>query len=83
MVALTLYEEVENVLTNRQKDALQTGESINAPDWVADLVRCVALAVVMVDEKELPKLTAFAHVQLDQLIHEEWAARCADDRSPN
>jgi hypothetical protein len=83
MAALTLYEEVENILTNRQNNALRTGEIINATDWVTDLVRCVALAVVMVDEKELPKLTAFAHAQLDQLIHEEWAARCADDRSPS
>jgi hypothetical protein len=31
----TLYEEVENILTNRLKNALRTGEIINAPDWVA------------------------------------------------
>jgi hypothetical protein len=83
MPALTLYEEVEDVLTNRMKNASQTGETISAPEWVTDLVRCVALAVVMVDEKELPQLTKFAHEQLDRLIHEEWAARVADDRSPN
>ena len=83
MPALTLYEEVEDVLTNRMKDAQRTGETISAPEWVTDLVRCVALAVVMVDEKELPQLTKFAHEQLDRLIHEEWAARVADDRSPN
>jgi hypothetical protein len=53
MTALTLYEEVENVLTSRLKNALRTGETVNAPDWVTDLVRSVALAVVRVDEKEL------------------------------
>ena len=34
MPAMTLYEELENVLTNRLKGALRTGEIIDAPDWV-------------------------------------------------
>jgi hypothetical protein len=34
---MTLYEEVENILTNRLKNALRTGEIINAPDWVSGL----------------------------------------------
>jgi hypothetical protein len=32
MPFMTIYEEVENVLTNRFKNALRTGETINAPD---------------------------------------------------
>ena len=43
MPALTLYEEVENVLTNRLKNALRTDEVINAPDWASDLAACLAL----------------------------------------
>jgi hypothetical protein len=31
MAAMTLYEELENVLTNRMRNALRTGERINAP----------------------------------------------------
>ena len=43
MPVMTLYEEVENVLTNRLKNALRTDEIINAPDWVSDLAQCLAL----------------------------------------
>jgi len=41
---MTPYEEVENVLTNRLKNALRTGEIVNAPDWVSDLAACRLLA---------------------------------------
>jgi hypothetical protein len=35
-------------------------EMINAPDWVSDLAECLALAVALIDETEMPRLTAFA-----------------------
>lgn len=80
MTAQTLYEEVEDVLVKRLKNALRSGETVNAPDWVADLARCLALAVVLVDDAaELPRLSAFAHQQLDRCIAEEWAAKDAAD----
>jgi cytochrome P450 len=75
MPALSLYEEVENVLTRRMKEALRTGEVLNMPDWVTDLTRAVALAIVNVDEQDLPGLRAFAHDELDRLIDEEWEAK--------
>jgi hypothetical protein len=40
MPVMTPYEEVENVLTNRLKNALRTDEIVNAPDWVSDLAAC-------------------------------------------
>jgi hypothetical protein len=61
MPVMTLYEEVENILTNRLKNALRTGEVINAPDWVSDVAACLALAVTMVEEQDRPGLQAFAH----------------------
>jgi len=73
MAVQTLYEEVEEVLTKRLKNALRTGEKINAPDWVSDLAECLALAVALVDEKDLPGLTAFAHQELDRFIEERKA----------
>jgi hypothetical protein len=75
MAVQTLYEEVEEVLTKRLKNALRTGEKINAPDWVSDLAECLALAVALVDEKDLPGLTAFAHQELDRFIEERKADR--------
>jgi hypothetical protein len=77
MAAKTLYEEIEDVLTNRLKNALRTGEMINAPDWVADIAHCLALAVNLVGEDEKPQLTAFAHAALDRFIKEESDARPA------
>jgi hypothetical protein len=50
MPVMTLYEEVENILTNRLRNALRTGEIINAPDWVSDLAARLALAVTMVEK---------------------------------
>jgi hypothetical protein len=77
MAAKALYEEVEDVLTNRLKNALRTGEMIKAPDWVSDLAHCLALAVNLVGEDEKPRLTAFAHAALDHFIEEESGARPA------
>ena len=73
MAVQTLYEEVESVLTNRLKEALRTGEIINAPDWVSDLAECLAPAVTMVNDEDLPGLTAFAHQELDRFIEERKA----------
>jgi hypothetical protein len=75
MTVQTLYEEVEEVLTKRLKNALRTGEIINAPDWVSDLAECLALAVTLVGEEELPGLTAFAHEELDRFVEERKADR--------
>jgi hypothetical protein len=75
MPVMTLYEEVENVLTNRLKNALRTGEIINAPDWVSDLAACVALAVTMAEEQDRPGLQAFAHRELDRFIAERIAEK--------
>lgn len=61
MASKTLYEEVEDVLTNRLKNALRTGEKINAPDWVTDLAACLALAVALPELHEIERLRAFAH----------------------
>jgi hypothetical protein len=74
MPVMTLYEEVENVLTNRLKNALRTGEIIDAPDWVTDLAACLALAVTMVEKQDRPGLQAFAHRELDRCIAERIAA---------
>jgi hypothetical protein len=67
---MTLYEEVETVLTNRFKNALRTGEIVNAPDWVSDLAACLALAVTMVEKQDRPGLQSFAHQELDRFIAE-------------
>ena len=75
MAALTLYEEVEEVLTKRLKNALRTGEKINVADWVSDLAECVSLAVALVDEPEMTHLTAFAHEELDHFIEERKAEK--------
>ena len=61
MPVMTLYEEVENILTNRFKNALRTDEIVNAPDWVSDLAACLALAATMVEKEGSPGLQAFAH----------------------
>jgi hypothetical protein len=73
MAALTLYEELENVLTNRMKNALRTGEDLNAPDWVTDIAEILALPVCMVDARDLPGLRKFAHEELDRAIDERLA----------
>jgi hypothetical protein len=73
MTALTLYEEVENVLTNRMKNALRTGEIINAPDWVSSLAECLALAVTLVDARQAVRLRGHAHRELDRFIDEQLA----------
>ena len=53
-------------------------EMINAPDWVSDLAECLALAVALIDETEMPRLTAFAHAELDHFIEERVAEKCTD-----
>jgi hypothetical protein len=56
-------------------------EMINVPDWASDLAECLALAVVLVDETEMPRTTAFAHAELEEAssprgdIIPEWWAR--------
>jgi hypothetical protein len=75
MPVKSVYEEVENVLTNRLKNALRTGEIINTPDWVSDLAACLALAVTMVEEQDRPGLQAFAHRELDRFIAERIAEK--------
>jgi hypothetical protein len=75
MPVMSVYEEVENVLTNRLKNALRTGEIINTPDWVSDLAACLALAVTMVEEQDRPGLQAFAHRELDRFIAERIAEK--------
>ena len=79
MPVMTLYEEVENVLTNRIKNALRTDEIINAPDWVSDLAACLALAATMVEKQDRPGLQAFAHRELDRCIAERIAEKEQDD----
>jgi hypothetical protein len=79
MPVMTLYEEVENILTNRLKNALRTGEVINAPDWVSDVAACLALAVTMVEEQDRPGLQAFAHRELDRFIAEGIAEKAQDE----
>jgi hypothetical protein len=76
---MTVYEEVENVLTNRLKNALRTGEIINAPHWVSDLAACLALAVTMVEKQDRPGLQAFAHQELDRFITERIAGKEQDE----
>jgi hypothetical protein len=80
MPVMTLYEEVENVLTNRLKNALRTDEIINAPDWVSDLAQCLALAVTMVEKQDRPGLQAFAHRELDRFIAERIAEKERDEQ---
>jgi hypothetical protein len=79
MPVMTLYEEVENVLTNRLKNALRADEIINAADWVSDLAACLALAVTMVEKHERPGLQAFAHRELDRFIAERIAEKEQDE----
>jgi hypothetical protein len=81
MPVMTVYEEVENVLTNRLKNALRTGEIINAPNWVSDLAACLALTVTMVEQRDRPGLQAFAHRELDRFITERIMDKEQDDRS--
>jgi hypothetical protein len=76
---MTLYEEVENILTNRLKNALRTGEVINAPDWVSDVAACLALTVTMVEEQDRLGLQAFAHRELDRFIAERMAEKAQDE----
>jgi hypothetical protein len=78
MAALTLYEELENVLTNRMKNALRTGERINAPDWVSDIAEALALPVCMAEQHDIPGLRQFAHQQLDRAIEERLAEQRAE-----
>jgi hypothetical protein len=79
MPVMTLYEEVENVLTNRLKNALRTDEIINAPDWVSDLAQCLALAVTMVEKQDRPGLQTFAHRELDRFVGERIAEKEQDE----
>ena len=78
MSALTLYEELENVLTNRLKSALRTGEIINAPDWVSAVAECMALAVTLPDASEVAQLRQHAHDELDRFVDEQLAAKGAE-----
>jgi hypothetical protein len=80
MLVMTLYEEVESILTNRLKGALRTDEIINAPDWVSDLSRCLALAVTMVEKQDRPGLQAFAHRELDRFVAERIAEQEQDEQ---
>jgi hypothetical protein len=73
LAALTLYEELENVLTNRLKNALRTGEVINAPDWVSAIAECMALAVTLPDASEVGRLRLHAHDELNRFINERLA----------
>jgi hypothetical protein len=82
MTVQTLYEEVEDVITKRLKNAFRTGEYVNAPDWVSDLASCLALAVTLADESDLAGLTAFAHEELDRFIEEHWTNKLSDDPKP-
>jgi hypothetical protein len=81
MAALSLYEELENVLTSRLKNALRTGELVNAPDWVSDIAEVLALPVCMVEERDLPGLRKFAHEELDRAIQERLAEKRAEGKS--
>ena len=81
MAVLTLYEELENVLTNRMKNALRTGEDLNAPDWVTDIAAILALPVCMVDASELLGIRKFAHEELDRAIDERLAEQRAEGGS--
>jgi hypothetical protein len=64
------------------KNALRTGEIINAPDWVTELAQRLALAVTLVDDAELPRLTAFAHTELDRFIEARKADRSLTHKAP-
>jgi hypothetical protein len=75
MPVMSVYEEVEDVRTNRLKNTLRTGEIINTPDWVSDLAACLALAVTMVEEQDRLGLQAFAHRELDRFIAERIAEK--------
>jgi hypothetical protein len=66
MPLMTLYEEVENLLSSRLKNALRTREVINAPDWLSDLAHALALVVVLVDDNERSRLEQLAHEELDR-----------------
>src|SRR5688572_15196785 len=72
MAALTLYEELEKVLTSRMKNALRTDETIIAADWVTDIAEVLALPVCMVETDELPSLRKYAHAELDRRLMSGW-----------
>ena len=67
---MTLGEELDAVVTKRLKNAFRTGELISAADWVSEIASCLAMAVVMVDESDVTKLSAFAHAELTRYITE-------------
>jgi len=51
----TLYEEAEDAPMRRLTNALRTSEIVNAPDWVTDLAACLALAVTLPEQHEIPR----------------------------
>jgi hypothetical protein len=81
MAATTLYQELEDILTNRMKNALRTGEIVNAPDWVTDIAEVLALPICMVDAKDIPELRHFAHDELDRFIEARLAEKRAEGNS--
>ena len=71
MADTSLYDDINNLIVERLKMTLLTGEKVNLPDWVSDMAQCMADMILQQPEREQLKLIAHAHDELDDFIREK------------
>jgi hypothetical protein len=66
---VSLYEDVNNVVVAHLGKALASGDKINVPNWVSEMVEAVANMILhAAPTDEQPALIGHAHQQLDEHI---------------
>jgi hypothetical protein len=64
-----IYEDVNNIVIARLRNALAKGETINVPDWVSELSEClVDMILCGAPAEEHAKLLAHAHQKLNDFF---------------
>jgi len=78
---VSLYDDVNNVVVAHLKTALASGDTINVPDWVSELMQAVADVILhAAPTNEQPALIGHAHQQLDEHIAMKRAAGVGEDK---
>lgn len=65
MAVVRIYEELDALFTEKMKNALLTGDTINMPDWIDHMALWIVTLSKSVEEKERSGLIQFAHERIN------------------
>ena len=66
----TLRDDINELVVRRMSNALLTGQKVNAPNYVDELVQSLADIILQQDKGERAQLVAHAKTKLEEYVSE-------------